>query len=359
MAENTQACAPYPVVVFIGRFQPFHNSHKQIVEQALRTGRHVAILVGSAFRARNLRNPFLTEEVIRMIRNSFTEEENLRLSLRGVPDTYNDTAWIESVQRNVMDVIREQNISADRESDICLIGHHKDHSSFYLGLFPRWSMKNIENIRGMSATPLREEWMSEIGYDYRSAVPKGTLNVMDEVRRSPSWEWLYKEYNEATARKENQGGRLPLIYTCDGVVTQAGYVMLVERSAHPGKGLLSLPGGHLRENETSRQTLVGNLVESHGLMTGPRVSRADAINLVDHYVGADETFDHPHRSDRGRAISRAYLVDLPPMSEGLHKLRKGAAEWYPLVRLDDYRERMFEDHYHIIRRMTARASWKN
>ena len=67
-----------------------------------------------------------------------------------------------------------------------------------------------------------------------------------------------------------------------------------------------------------------------------------------------EVFDAPHRSARGRVITTAFLIKL----EGRPKLPKvkgsddaAHAEWYPISMLKP--GMLFEDHYHIIARMTA------
>lgn len=52
----------YDALVFIGRFQPFHNGHRAIVDAAIEQAREVIIVVGSSFAARNIRNPFTFEE---------------------------------------------------------------------------------------------------------------------------------------------------------------------------------------------------------------------------------------------------------------------------------------------------------
>ena len=63
-------------LVFIGRFQPFHNGHKAVIEAALEKAEQVVIVVGSSFAARNIRNPFSFEERKAMIEACFTEPQH-------------------------------------------------------------------------------------------------------------------------------------------------------------------------------------------------------------------------------------------------------------------------------------------
>jgi bifunctional NMN adenylyltransferase/nudix hydrolase len=44
----------YDTIVFIGRFQPFHNAHLEIVKKALEQTNRLVILVGSSFQPKNL-----------------------------------------------------------------------------------------------------------------------------------------------------------------------------------------------------------------------------------------------------------------------------------------------------------------
>ena len=48
----------YDFAVFVGRFQPLHNGHQHVIDQALRSAKKLIILIGSADTARSIRNPF-------------------------------------------------------------------------------------------------------------------------------------------------------------------------------------------------------------------------------------------------------------------------------------------------------------
>ena len=49
---------PFDYLVFIGRFQPFHLGHWQVVNTALSQAQQVIVLVGSSFQPRSTRNPW-------------------------------------------------------------------------------------------------------------------------------------------------------------------------------------------------------------------------------------------------------------------------------------------------------------
>ena len=130
------------------------------------------------------------------------------------------------------------------------------------------------------------------------------------------------------------------------VVVQSGHILLVERKARPGKGLFALPGGFVDQGETLINACIRELREEtrlkvpepvlHGSLKGQRV------------------FDDPYRSARGRTITHAFMFDLKP-DTSLPKVKGGddakSAFWLPLSALQP--ERLFEDHFHIIRAMTG------
>ena len=58
----------YDYMVFIGRFQPFHLGHKEVVDRALELGHKVILLVGGWGKPRSPRNPWTFDERRDMIR---------------------------------------------------------------------------------------------------------------------------------------------------------------------------------------------------------------------------------------------------------------------------------------------------
>jgi bifunctional NMN adenylyltransferase/nudix hydrolase len=106
----------FDLLVYVGRFQPFHFGHKAVIEEALTRARHVLILLGSANAARTARNPFTYEERQRMVADSIAAMSisnshdavapASRVILKPLNDhLYNDEAWIREVQSLVYDTI--------------------------------------------------------------------------------------------------------------------------------------------------------------------------------------------------------------------------------------------------------------
>ena len=81
--------ATFDYLVFIGRFEPFHNGHRYVLERALAQARKVIVIVGSAGRPRTTKNPWNAEERAVMIRHSIptsVEGGADRVLIRAVSD---------------------------------------------------------------------------------------------------------------------------------------------------------------------------------------------------------------------------------------------------------------------------------
>src|SRR5262245_52975 len=107
-AMNSQANCDY--LVFVGRFQPLHNGHVHVINEALKHARKVIVLVGSSNVARSPRNPFTYDERRTMIESAARRGEiaaaSDRVLIRPLPDfAYNDPAWIAHAQRIVDDTV--------------------------------------------------------------------------------------------------------------------------------------------------------------------------------------------------------------------------------------------------------------
>ena len=162
----------FDYLVFIGRFQPFHVAHREVMDIALSQSEHVILVLGSAQDERSIKNPFSIAERQQMILSSFDEVTRQRIQFVPIIDLYNDEKWVKAVKDGVNDFIaqRDQNEN-EIERKTGLIGHFKDDSSYYLALFPEWQLLELENLKNqLSATPLRAKYyQGEIDQDHLSA----------------------------------------------------------------------------------------------------------------------------------------------------------------------------------------------
>jgi cytidyltransferase-like protein len=59
--------------MYVGRFQPFHEGHKWLIEKILKSDKRVCIAVMDIHESEPEKNPFKTEEVIRNISNQLKD----------------------------------------------------------------------------------------------------------------------------------------------------------------------------------------------------------------------------------------------------------------------------------------------
>ena len=336
----------FDFLVFIGRFQPFHLGHQAVIQQALQQAHHVIVLIGSSHQPRTIRNPWHFAEREEQVLQSFSGAERKRITtLPLIDELYNDRNWVTRVQQSVNVIVSSYPPPIGRETPrIGLIGYAKDHTSYYLSLFPQWESVTTPEVKSLSSTPLRTAYFLD-GQLPTESVPSAVLNLLKTFQTTSDYrevvaEWQFiKDYQSGWACAPYP----PTFVTVDAVVVQSGHVLLVERRARPGIGQLALPGGFLNGQEKLRDAVIRELREETRIKV-PAPVLAGSITRA-------EVFDSPYRSSRGRTITHGYLIELKPDANGLPKVKGGddarRAFWLPLSELNP--ELMFEDHFHIIK----------
>lgn len=173
-------------LVFIGRFQPFHNAHMETILIALQQAQRVILALGSAQPERNIKNPFLVAEREQMILSNFSHAEQQRLAFVPIVDVYNDEKWVAQVKQKVGALLKPQ-------ARVGLIGHFKDESSYYLSLFPEWLMVELEALHNaISATPIREAFYR--GQIDQLHLPAGSIAFLQNFQNNPVYQQLQHKY---------------------------------------------------------------------------------------------------------------------------------------------------------------------
>ena len=70
-----------PKAMFIGRWQPFHNGHKWLIDNKLKQG--IPVLIAVRNLPRDEQNPFTTEQTITMLRSIYQEQD---VEVMAIPD---------------------------------------------------------------------------------------------------------------------------------------------------------------------------------------------------------------------------------------------------------------------------------
>ncbi len=331
----------YDTLVLIGRFQPFHNAHLEIVRRATALANKLVIITGSANQPRTYKNPFTSSERERMIRDATRGMLGaITINVEANPDTiYNDQAWAVRVQA----LVAKHTQPGDK---VAVIGHKKDESSFYLDMFPQWGFENVEEIEPLSAVNIRDLFFKrDVNMNFiKAVVPSTTYEFLASFTTRPEYEQIIRE-REFVETYKKQYASLPyppIFSTADAVVIQSGHVLMIRRRAEPGKGLWALPGGYVNANtdKSVEDAAIRELREETMIKVPAPVLRGNIVR--------SKVFDAIDRSPRGRIITHAFYIQLPdgelPKVKGSDDAEK--ARWVPIAEVRS--EECFEDHYEIL-----------
>lgn len=83
--------------LFIGRFQPLHNGHLEVIKEIKRKHDEIVIGIGSAYQAFTKENPFTSGERYEMILRALNEEGITGFYVVPIPDINRYNIWPEHV----------------------------------------------------------------------------------------------------------------------------------------------------------------------------------------------------------------------------------------------------------------------
>lgn len=344
--------------VVIGRFQPvMHTGHVNMVREALDVAEVVYIVIGSANKFPDVKNPIPVlkrEYMVRsVLQEEFTQVERNRIRIVNVNDyKYNDEKWKTEVRFAVQ----------ERKGDkITMVGFDKDEDSYWLHQFG-WVHTPVEpfmvdflgNNVPMSSTFIRDAWLRNQHYPLKTALPAASNDFLHLY----TWHADGAQHSEYTRLHEErlmwdkelkkfEKYPYPEALNCctaDAVVLCNNHVLLIERKFHPGKGAMALPGGHKEAHETFRYCALRELEEEVKLKVAPKVIRGS--------IRGEQLFDDPKRSPVFSKPTVAQYIVLEPNNDGsLPKVKADSdakrAVWVPLHELkrDPI---LFDDHFDII-----------
>jgi len=340
----------YDYAVVIGRFQPLHLAHQDLIQYSLTLAEKVVVILGSARSAPDVKNPFTPAMREEIIRACFPKDAE-NLIFRAVRDyPYNDHVWTAEVQNIIGEITDDDRME---EARVALVGFFKDRSSYYLNLFPQWNFEEFyaadkERLL-LNATQIRDKYFAE-DEDWQTMVSPTVARYLNAFRETDFYPALKAEFEYVKKYREDTQFKgvpyKPVFLTTDAVVVQSGHVLVIRRGFQPGKGLLALPGGFLAENMTLEDSAIKELKEETQIKVPAQVLRGS--------IKASHVFDYPARSLRGRTVTFAYFIELEPnLKEGLPKVKGGddakKAFWLPISALGEKEDEFFEDHLHIVR----------
>ena len=155
--------------LFIGRFQPFHKGHLAAIKFALDKVDQLVIVVGSAQKSHESRNPFTAGERVRMIKDTLDSDGEIdvkRILIIPVPDVNVHMMWTRQID---MLVPKYDMVFAN--------------DPFTLLLFRERGIKAIEvpfvKRDEMAATEVRKRMVSD--EKWQDLVPSPVARVIQEI----------------------------------------------------------------------------------------------------------------------------------------------------------------------------------
>jgi bifunctional NMN adenylyltransferase/nudix hydrolase len=184
----------YKLAVVVGRFQPLHCGHEELIKQALLKAEKVLILVGSSQESRTVKNPFNFHERRDMIESTFVDDVH-RLSIVPLMDFDTNEEWINNVEITI-------NLKHAYDSEICVFVCDKDQSTL--------DSNNILRSLPYTVFPVIQ-WLNYSATSVRQSLfngenPKDLVHLPKHVQAYLAKRWLYvnNEINKASLEEQSK-----------------------------------------------------------------------------------------------------------------------------------------------------------
>lgn len=332
------------ISIVIGRFQPFHKQHLELVKEALDVSDRVIICIGSVNQSRTMKNPFTFEQrkviITTTLINAGIDVGNV--SYEGLEDKPTDDEWLKQITSKLED-----------ETTYTLVGYHKDDSSYYLDLFEDFgiSYHEFESKGEMSATFIRQSWYSNYSScNLADSVDAGVAKLLVNTRNQQWYKDLLDE-NRYICQQKDVFKDYPYpdslnVCTADAVIVNPdGEVCFIRRGSQPQKGLLALVGGHKESNETFLQAAKREAEEEVGV-------KGNELFLL----GQPIISDNPDRDPSMTKVSVAYIFTVLDWKKLTPNDDAVKIEWIKWKDIPDFKSEIAFDHFEIAQKAFAQKT---
>ncbi len=174
-------------VLFIGRFQPFHKGHLEMVKRILEDHEEIIIGIGSAQYSHTGENPFTAGERFEMIKRALDAEGIRDYHIVPIPDTHVHSVWVSHVKSLV------PTFDAVVTNSDLVVRLFREHGLKVLSL-PLVSRDKY------SGTEVRHRMQK--GGDWKSLVPPAVATFIEEIDGIERIRETYK-YSTPYGTREN------------------------------------------------------------------------------------------------------------------------------------------------------------
>jgi len=156
--------------LFIGRFQPFHNGHLQVLETMCKTFDKVIIGIGSSNVSGTEKNPYDLKTRKKMIRNSLKQFQFKNFKIIEIPDINDPPNWV----NHVLSIVSDFNVIITNNPFTEKLFEEK-------GYFVMGTCGYDENTR-ISSTQIRKK-MKENDESWKELVPKPVVDIIMRMKK--------------------------------------------------------------------------------------------------------------------------------------------------------------------------------
>src|SRR5579875_2454960 len=150
----------------VGRFQPFHNGHLQVIREILKTSDSVIIGIGSAQYSHTQKDPFTAGERHLMISSTLESQGIFQYYLVPIEDVNSNPLWVAHVES----LTPKFNKVYTNNPLVRRLFFEKGYSVHSMTLINRDSW---------SGTKIREKMLK--GEDWKNDVPQTVAKIIEEI----------------------------------------------------------------------------------------------------------------------------------------------------------------------------------
>jgi bifunctional NMN adenylyltransferase/nudix hydrolase len=323
------------LALVIGRFQPLHNGHVDLIMEAKDAGDKVLVLVGSTNKLPDFKNPFSYEERKALLEETFGSS----IEIRPLPDRDSDDEWTQDVVAHVLSIEEDP-------TEVMVFCSDKDEAFYRKALvFPVTTVNNV----AISATEIRESWYTD---DVRyNDMPTCSALLLEEHKDHSR---LTIEYATTLHMKDRKTLGHPFGNPMEpvsfAVIIQNGQVLVGRRAGPRGAGQLGLAGGFVENTETTLEAAMRETKEELGLDLKELIKNGQAVCMAQ---AVSENL-----GDLGvRTLGVNYLFVIKPDAEVEINVDSGETTGYSWVSYLDICEDktlLFFNHNQIVRQLLSK-----
>lgn len=326
------------LALVIGRFQPLHWGHVELIEAAQKAADQTLIIAGSSNVLPDFKNPFPVEQRIELLNTILVGDDYI---IQTQKDRPTDDEWIQDI------IARVNNIEED-PSKVVLFCAEKDEE-WYKNNFI-YEVRTVSN-REISATDVRHAWYHGSLWTVEDDIPEATKRFLEE---HPDYIRLHSEYHDTTLSKDKKTEGHPFNNPIEpvsfAVIVHNGKVLTGVRGGTRGHGQRGLPGGFIEKDETTLDAAIRETKEEMGLDLKELAAQGKAVCMAQ---AVEENID-----DLGvRTIGINYLFVLKPDEEFSIKVDGTETldyEWVSCTDIVEDNELLFYNHNLVVKRLLSK-----